>query len=39
MLLLFVVVLMVLDINAQTIDPNHNVKYVFEIVRHGARAP
>ena len=21
------------------LDPNHNLKYVFEIVRHGARAP
>jgi len=21
------------------LDPNHNLKFVFEIVRHGARAP
>jgi lysosomal acid phosphatase len=26
-------------ISAQSLDPNHNLKFVFEIVRHGARAP
>ena len=37
-----IVVLIILAlscISAQYLDPNHNLKFVFEIVRHGARAP
>ena len=45
MLLLILLVSFVIAIHAQDaitevdLDPNHNLKYVFEIVRHGARAP
>lgn len=27
------------EVTEVDLDPNHNLKYVFEIVRHGARSP
>jgi len=36
---MLILILILSFVSAQHLDPNHNLKFVFEIVRHGARAP